>query len=200
MNTRYYTPYFPSNPYGTETPAMALQAACAAFEARLGGAWQVLAAKAAFGEAGGLHAHWRGLYPPALTRWAEAARDALDAAYLAEPPTQESIADIDLLNTACIDVIATARYAYTQHEWLDVFTAHFGMSDYCDSRDEAAAAGHRWLAIAAQACPIAAAEQEIRHRSHAMQQLALPRAGTTFASANLPQAISPATQRVPACF
>jgi hypothetical protein len=200
MNTRYYIPYFPSNPYGTEAPAKAMDAACAALEARLGGPWQVLTAKAAFEEAGGLHAHWRGLYPPALTRWAEAARDALDAAYLAEPPTQESIADIDLLNTACIDVIATARYAYKQHEWLDVFTAHFGMSDYCDSRNEAAAAGHRWLAIAAQACPIAAAEQEIRNRSHARQQLALPRDRTTFASASLPEATSPETHGVAACF
>ncbi len=200
MNTRYYTPYFPSNPYGTDAPAKALDAACAVLEARLGSAWQVLAAKAAFEEAGGLRAHWRGLYPPALTRWAEAARDALDAAYLAEPPRQESIADIDLLNTACIDVIATARYAYTQHEWLDVFTAHFGMSDYCDSRNEAAAAGHRWLAIAAQACPIAAAEQEIRNRSHAAQRLALPRDRATLASGDLPHAVSPATQGVPACF
>ncbi|MFG6433054.1 hypothetical protein [Roseateles sp. LYH14W] len=200
MNTKFYIPYFPSNPYGAEAPAKAPEAARAALEARLGGAWQVLAAKAAFEQAGGLHACWRGIYPPALTRWTDATRDALDAAYLAEPPRQVSIEDIDQLNSACIDVIATARYAYTQHEWLDAFTAHFGMSDYCNSREEAAAAGHRWLAIASQACPIAAAEQEIRKRSHTAQRLALPRDPTTIASAYLPRAINPETQGAPACF
>lgn len=200
MNTRFYIPYFPSNPYGAEAPAKALEAACAALEARLGGVWQVLAAKAAFEEAGGLHACWRGIYPPAVTRWNDATRNALDAAYLAEPPRQELIKDIDHLSAACIDVIVTARYAYTQHEWLNVFTAHFGMSDYCNSRDEATAAGRRWLAIAAQACPIAAAEQEIRGRAHPGQPSALPRDPTAIASAHLPRAISPETQGVPACF
>jgi len=200
MNTRPYTAYFPSNPYGTDVPATAMEAACATLEARLGGAWQVLAAKAAFEEAGGLQACWRGIHPPALTRWTDATRDALDAAYLAEPPRQQSIEDIDPLSAAGIDVIVTARYAYTQHEWLNVFTAHFGMSDYCNSRAQATAAGHRWLAIAAQVCPIAAAEQEIRERSHAAQRLALPRNATATASAHLPRALSPDTQGVPACF
>lgn len=200
MNTKFYIPYFPSNPYGTDTPAKVLEAACTALEARLGGAWQVLAAKAAFEQAGGLHACWRGNHPPALTRWTDATRVALDAAYLAEPPGQVSIEGIDPLNTACIDVIATARYAYTQHEWLNVFTAHFGMSDYCSSREEATAAGHRWLTIASNACPIAAAEQEIRGRSPDAQQQPLPRAPTNIASAHLPGALSPHTQGAPACF
>ena len=63
-----------------------------------------------------------------------------------------------------IDVLAAAHYAYTPSQWLDVFTAHFGMSDHCDSHDEAKLAGSRWLAIAPGACPIAAADQEIRRR------------------------------------
>lgn len=200
MTSRFYITYFPVNPYGVDAPAKALEAARKALEARLGGECQVMAAKAAFEEAGGLHAYWGGMYPPALTRWAEAARDALDAAYLAEPPLQPMIDDIDQLNAACIDIVATALYAYSSHEWLDAFTAHFGMSDYCDSRQEATSAGRHWLAVAPEACPIAAADQEIRKRAHAIQRLALPRNLPTFPSANLARANSPEAQGAPACF
>ncbi|WP_457422082.1 hypothetical protein [Roseateles sp. P5_E7] len=200
MNIRFYIPYFPINPYGGESPATALEAARAALEARLGGTWQVLAAKAAFEETGGLHAYWRGMAPPAITRWTEAVHDAIDAAYLAEPPRQRTIEDIDQLNAAYLDVIATARYAYTEHEWLDAFTAHFGMSDYCDSHHEAIAAGRHWLAIAAGACPIAAAEQEIRQRSQASQARGLPYDLAILAAANLPRAAGPESQGVRPCF
>jgi len=164
MTQQLYIPYFAINPYGGDVPAHVMEAAVAEFERQLGGAWQVLAAKAAFEDAGGLRAFWRGIYPSAITRWSMAAQAAVNAAYQTELPLQASLDDIEQLNAAYIDVIAAARYGYTQHEWLDVFTAHYGMSDYCDSHQQALTAGRHWLAVAPGACPIAAAEQEIRAR------------------------------------
>lgn len=165
MHTRFYIAYFTVNPYGHDLPRKAMEAARAALESRLGGAFQVLAAKAAFEEAGGLPAYWQGIYPPAITRWTIATHQAVEAAFQAVPPLQSSIEDIERLSVASIDVIALAHYVYTPGQWLDVFTAHFGMSDYCDSHQEAISAGRRWLAAAPGACPIAAADQEIRHRT-----------------------------------
>lgn len=164
MTRQFYIPYFAISPYGTDVPAKVMDAAASEFENQLGCAWQVLAAKTAFEEAGGLHAFSRGIYPSAITRWSLAAQAALDAAYRTEPPLQASIDDIEQLNAAHIDIIAAALYGYTEDEWLNVFTAHFGMSDHCDSHQQALAAGRRWLAIAPGACPIAAADQEIRQR------------------------------------
>jgi hypothetical protein len=169
MHTRFYVAYFPINPYGHDLPKEAMDAARAALESRLGGAFQVLAAKAAFEEAGGLRAYWQGIYPPAITRWTIATHQAVEAAFQAAPPLQSSIEDIERLSVASIDVIALAHYAYTPGQWLDVFTAHFGMSDHCDSQDEAITAGRRWLDIAPGACPIAAADQEIRRRCGPVQ-------------------------------
>lgn len=164
MSSKFYIPYFAINPYGADVPQSAMEAAETALENHLGGAWQVLCAKAAFEEAGGLHAFWRGMYPPAITRWTMAAHAAVQAAYQAAQPSQATIEDIERLNAACIDVVAAARYEYTEDEWLRVFSAHFGMSDYCDSQQEALAAGRQWLSIARVACPIAASDQEIRSR------------------------------------
>jgi hypothetical protein len=164
MYARFYVAYFPINPYGDAMPEKAMKAARAALDSRLGGACRVLAAKAAFEDAGGLQAYWQGIYPPAITHWTIATYQAVDAALQAEPPRQSSIEDIERLSVASIDVLAAAHYAYTPSQWLDVFTAHFGMSDHCDSHDEAKLAGSRWLAIAPGACPIAAADQEIRRR------------------------------------
>ena len=164
MTRQFYIPYFAISPYGDDVPAKVMEAAATELENQLGCAWQVLAAKAAFEEAGGLQAFSRGIYPSAITRWSLAAQAALDAAYLAEPPLQASIDDIDQLNAAHLDIIPAALYGYTEDEWLNVFTAHFGMSDHCDSHRQAVAAGRRWLAIAPGACPIAAADQEIRRR------------------------------------
>jgi len=147
-----------------DLPVKAMEAARTALESRLGGPYQVLAAKVAFEEAGGLHAFWQGIYPPAITRWTGAAHHAMDAAYQVAQPHQTSIEDIERLNAACIDVIAATSYAYTESEWLQVFTAHFGMSDHCETPHEAVIAGRRWLTVAPGACPIAAADQEIRRR------------------------------------
>jgi hypothetical protein len=164
MNNKFYVAYFAINPYGLDLPVKAMEGARIALEGRLGGPCHVLAAKAAFEEAGGLHAFWQGIYPPAITRWTAAAHHAMEAAYQVAQPRQTSIEDIERLNAACIDVIAATNYAYTPGEWLDVFTAHFGMSDHCETPHEAVIAGRRWLTVAPGACPIAAADQEIRRR------------------------------------
>lgn len=169
MHSQFYIPYFAINPYGTDVPVNAMQAAAVELEAQLGGAWQVLAAKAAFEEAGGLNAYWRGLYPQAITRWTLASQAAAQAAFRTEQPRQRTLDDVDLLNDACLDVIPAARYAYTDDQWLTVFTVHFGLTDHCTSRDEALAVGRHWLSITPEACPIAAAEQEIRNRSRRQQ-------------------------------
>ena len=199
MNTKFYIAYFAINPYGVDVPSKAMEAARTALESRLGGAYQVLAAKAAFEEAGGLHAFWREIYPPAITRWTAASHHAVDAAYRAEQPRQATIDDIEQLNAAYIDVIAAARYAYTEQEWLHVFTAHFGMSDYCDSHQEATTAGHQWLAIAPGACPIAAADQEIRRRCQAAPANALTHEPATLASTNLARTARQGTHGAQPC-
>lgn len=168
MPQQFYIPYFAINPYGTDVPVNAMQAAAVELEAQLGGAWQVLAAKAAFETAGGLNAYWRGLYPPAVTRWTLASQAAMQAAFQTAQP-QVSLDHVELLNEAYLDVIPAARYAYTGDEWLTVFTAHFGLTDYCASYQEALTIGRNWLGITRDACPIAAAEQEIRNRSRQLQ-------------------------------
>lgn len=187
MNTKFYVAYFAINPYGLDLPVKAMKAARTALENRLGGPFQVLAAKAAFEEAGGLHAFWQGIYPPAITRWTAAAHHAMDAAYQVVQPHQTSIEDIERLNAACIDVIAATSYAYTPGEWLDAFTAHFGMSDHCETPHEAVVAGRRWLTVAPGACPIAAADHEIRRRCQPHRPLDLTHDSHAKPSFNQPR-------------
>ncbi|MFG6459776.1 hypothetical protein [Roseateles sp. BYS96W] len=187
MNQKFYVAYFAINPYGLDLPVKAMAAARTALENRLGGACQVLAAKAAFEEAGGLHAFWQGIYSPAITRWTAAAHHAMDAAYQVVQPHQASIEDIEHLNAACIYVIAATSYAYTPGEWLDAFTAHFGMSDHCETPHEAVVAGRRWLTVVPGACPIAAADQEIRRRSQPHRPLDPTHESHTQPSINRPR-------------
>jgi hypothetical protein len=156
MNELPYIPYFAINPHGAAVPKDVMQAAMAALENQLGGAWQVLAARTAYEEAGRQQAARRGKHTAAIKRWRLAAEAAAQAAcYTAQR---------DGTDQARIDVVAAARYGYTEAEWLNVFTAHFGLSDYCDSHQQALNAGRHWLAIAPGACPIAAADQEIHAR------------------------------------
>ncbi|MDR7267846.1 hypothetical protein J2X20_000475 [Pelomonas saccharophila] len=173
MSKPLYIAYFAINPYGEDVPTQAMDAARKALEDKLGGAWQVLAAKAAFEEAGGLPAYWAGSELPSIVRWTRAAQAALNAAFKAEPPRQATIEDLEQLDEACIDVISAAHYAYTPEEWLVVFTAHFGMSDHCESHEQALEAARHWLTVATGACPISAADQQIRNvyraRSRALE-------------------------------
>jgi len=160
MNELPYIPYFAINPHGAAVPKDVMQAAMAALENHLGGAWEVLAARTAFEEAGRQSASRRGKHVAAIRRWRSAAEAAAQAAC--------DTAQRDGIEQARIDVVAAARYGYTEAEWLNVFTAHFGLSDYCDSHQRALSAGRRWLEIAPGACPIAAADQEIRARCAAI--------------------------------
>lgn len=64
-----------------------------------------------------------------------------------------------------LDVVPATHYAYSEGQWLDIFIAHFGMSDYASSQQDALTAGLHWLAVAREACRIAAAELEIRERT-----------------------------------
>jgi hypothetical protein len=200
MTSQFYIPYFAINPYGHDVPAKAMEAARTALERRLGGAYQVLAARAAFEEAGGLRAYWREIYPPAITRWTAASHHAVDAAYKAEPPRQASIEDIEHLNAAYIDIIACAQYGYSEQQWLDVFLAHFGMSDYCDSHDEAITAARRWGVIAPGACPIAAAEREITSRCPPIRPPPPTTDLAAAAGASLARANSAQGQGAQSCF
>ncbi|WP_457325907.1 hypothetical protein [Roseateles sp. P5_E11] len=173
MSKPLYVAYFAINPYGEDVPNQAMDAARKALEDQLGVAWQVLGAKAAFEEAGGLPAYWAGNHLPSIVRWTTATQAALNAAFKAEPPRQATIEDLEHLDEACIDVIPAAHYAYTPNEWLVVFTAHFGMSDHCESHEQALNAARHWLTAAPGACPIAAADQQIRNgyraRSRALE-------------------------------
>lgn len=159
MNELPYIPYFAVNPQGAAVPNDAMQTARAVLENQLGGAWEVLAARTAFEEAGRHSALRRGKHTAAVKRWRLAAEAAAKAAC--------GTARREGIDQARIDVVAAARYGYTEAEWLNVFTAHFGLSDYCDSHQQALSAGRHWLAIAPGACPIAAADQEIHARSKA---------------------------------
>lgn len=169
MSRQLYVPYFAINPYGGDVPTDAMDAAREALETELGGACHVLAAKAAFENAGGLPALWRGIHTRDITRWTKAAQGAVMAAFRVQLPAQASIEEMELMEAAYLDVVPATRYAYTEGQWLDVFMAHFGMSDYCGSQQEALTAGRHWLAAAREACPIAAAEQEIRERTRSGQ-------------------------------
>lgn len=200
VNTKSYIPYLTS-PSGRALSGQAREAAALALEAQLGSSCQVLAAKAAFDEAGGAHALGPGPMA-AVTRWTLAAQAATQAACSAEQILQTAAKDIDPPSTACLDVVATARYTYTEIEWLRAFTVHFGMSDYCNSHQEALAAGRRWLAVARAACPIAAAEQEIRNR-HAQTPLSAHAANNTspaVAGASVARPTTVKRQGAPACF
>lgn len=199
MNTKSYVAYFAINPYGVDLPVKAMEAARTALESRLGGPYQVLAAKAAFEEAGGLQAFWQGIYPPAITRWTAAAHHAMDAAYQVAQPHQTSIEDIERLNAACIDVIAATSYVYTQGEWLNAFTAHFGMSDHCETPHEAVVAGRRWLTLAPGACPIAAADQEIRRRCQTRRLPSLAEVAKSRTGINVARDIVQHTRGARAC-
>lgn len=175
----FYITYFAINAYGTEVPDNAIQAADAELKAQLGRAYQVLAAKKAFEDAGGLQAFWRGRPCAPLLRWTRAIQAATSAAYQAEPPSQGFIPSLGALADAHVDVVAASRYDYTIAEWLQVFTAHYGMSDYCSSHQQSLSAGRRWLAISSRICPIAAADQEIRLRSHTrVRHIATSQLGT----------------------
>ncbi|MDR7332123.1 hypothetical protein [Roseateles asaccharophilus] len=164
MSSQQFALYFAISPYGPLVPPRALEAAQQALEAELGGAHQVLAAKDAFERAGGVHALWGGTYTGEIARWTKAVQVAVAAAYRAHQPRQGIAEDAERCRAAFLDVVPATRYPYTPNNWLEVFTAHFGMTDYCDSHEEALAAGRRWLSVARKACPIAAAEQEIRDR------------------------------------
>lgn len=202
LNGTRYIPYFAVSPYGIDTPAVAIQAARRMLETQLGGPCQVLSAKAAFEDAGGRPALWDGIYPPAITRWSLAAQAAAQAAFEAAPPLPASIEDIEQLNEAYIDVIGVAQYAYSDVEWLHVFAAHFGMSDYCPSYPEALASGRRWLSITPGACPIAAADQELRMRCRSVQQPALASEAKPGPHAHRPPDRLARTETLgaPACF
>lgn len=165
MGKQFYVLYFAISPYGGEVPAQALDAAREELEIHLGSACRVLAAKEAFERAGGRRAYWHGERCPEVMEWIGATTAAAQAAYRLAPPRQRTLMDHELLGEACVDVIAAARYSYTEGEWLNVFLAHFGMSDYCESPEEALTAGRHWLEVARGACPISAAEEEIRQRS-----------------------------------
>jgi len=164
MGKQFYVLYFAISPYGGEVPVQAREAAREELELHLGSACQVLAAKEAFEQAGGRRAYWHGARCLEVMNWVNATTAAAQAAYRQAPPRQRTLMDHEVLGEACVDVIAAARYSYTLGEWLDVFLAHFGMSDYCASPEQALRAGRHWLEVAREACPIAAAEEEIRRQ------------------------------------
>lgn len=169
MSSQQFALYFAISPYGRLVPPRALQVAQEALETALGGAHQVFAAKDAFERAGGVHALWGGARTPEITRWTKAVQVAVDAACRVQQPRQGTPEDAEHCRAAFLDIVPATRYPYTPKRWLDVFTAHFGMTDYCDSHEEALEAGRRWLRLAPKACPIAAAEQEIRDRCRVLK-------------------------------